>query len=106
MESTTNMIVENGQTLMLGGILFQTDSKVVRKVPLFGDLPLVGGLFRHNDVTKANNELIVFITPYVMDEETSAEADAQIEEPKQKLDAIQGELNQMSEELEQSLEKP
>ncbi|MEN6577391.1 MAG: secretin N-terminal domain-containing protein [Phycisphaerales bacterium] len=106
MESTTNMIVENGQTLMLGGILFQTDSKVVRKVPLFGDLPLVGGLFRHNNITKANNELIVFITPYVMDKETSAEADAQIEEPKKKLDTIQGELNQMSEELQQSLEKP
>lgn len=106
MNSTTNMIVENGQTLMLGGILFQTDSKVVKKVPLFGDLPLVGGLFRHNDVTKANNELIVFITPYVMDEEPSAEAEAQIEEPKKKLETIQGELDQMSEELEQSLEKP
>ena len=106
MESTTNMIVENGQTLMLGGILFQTDSKVVRKVPLFGDLPLVGGLFRHNDITKANNELIVFITPYVMDEETSVEAAAQIEEPKKKLDTIQGELNQMSEELEERVKKP
>jgi general secretion pathway protein D len=106
MNSTTNMIVENGQTLMLGGILFQTDSKVVRKVPLFGDLPLVGGLFRHNNVTKANNELIVFITPYVMDEEPSAEAEAQIEEPKKKLETIQGQLDQMSEELEQSLEKP
>ncbi len=106
MNSTTNMIVENGQTLMLGGILFQTDSKVVRKVPLFGDLPLVGGLFRHNDVTKMNNELIVFITPYVMDEEPSAEADAQIEEPKKKLETIQGELDQMAEELEQNLEKP
>ncbi len=106
MNSTTNMIVENGQTLMLGGILFQTDSKVVRKVPLFGDLPLVGGLFRHNNVTKMNNELIVFITPFVMDEETSAEADAQIEEPKKKLETIQGELDQMAEELGQSLEKP
>jgi len=106
MNSTTNMIVENGQTLMLGGILFQTDSKVLRKVPLLGDLPLVGGLFRHNNITKANNELIVFITPYVMDEEPSAEAEAQIEEPKKKLETIQGELDQMAEELEQNLEKP
>jgi len=78
----------------------------VRKVSLSGDLPLVGGLFRHNNVTKANNELIVFITPYVMDEETSAETTAQTDEPKRKLETIQGELNQMSEELEQSLEKP
>jgi general secretion pathway protein D len=107
MESTTNMIVRDGQTLMLGGILFQTDSKIVKKVPLFGDLPLIGGVFRHNDVTKANNELIVFITPYVIDEETSASTTAeQIEEPRKKLDTIQGELNQMSEELDQSLQKP
>jgi type II secretion system protein D len=105
MESTTNMIVQDGQTLMLGGILFQTDTKIQRKVPFFGDLPLLGGLFRHNDVTKANNELIVFITPYVIDDGTtlSPETAEQIEKPKEKLETIQSELNQMSEELEQSL---
>lgn len=105
MESTTNMIVEDGQTLMLGGILFQTDSKIEKKVPLLGDLPLIGGAFRHNDVTKANNELIVFITPYVIDhgEALSPETAAQIEKPKQKLETIQGELNQMSDELDESL---
>ncbi|MGE5296592.1 MAG: secretin N-terminal domain-containing protein [Solirubrobacterales bacterium] len=104
MESTTNMIVDNGQTLMLGGILFQTDSKILRKVPFFGDLPLLGGLFRHNDITKANNELIVFITPYVVDgEKLSPETEAEIEQPKEKLEKVKGELNQMSEELEQSL---
>jgi general secretion pathway protein D len=105
MDSTTNMIVKDGQTLMLGGILFQTDTKIVRKVPFFGDLPLLGGLFRHNSVTKANNELIVFITPYVVDDSKvlSPATAAQIEKPKEKLETIQGELNQMSEELEQSL---
>jgi general secretion pathway protein D len=105
MDSTTNMIVKDGQTLMLGGILFQTDTKIVRKVPFFGDLPLLGGLFRHNSITKANNELIVFITPYVVDDskELPPETAAQIEKPKEKLETIQGELNQMSEELEQSL---
>jgi general secretion pathway protein D len=106
MESTTNMIVQDGQTLMLGGILFQTDSKIVKKVPLFGDLPLIGGAFRHNDVTKANNELIVFITPYVIDdgEVLSPKTAEQIERPKEKLETIQGELNQMSEELDESLQ--
>ncbi len=105
MDSTTNMIVKDGQTLMLGGILFQTDTKIVRKFPFFGDLPLLGGLFRHNSVTKANNELIVFITPYVVDDSKvlSPATAAQIDKPKEKLETIQGELNQMSEELEQSL---
>jgi type II secretory pathway component GspD/PulD (secretin) len=107
MESTTNMIVQDGQTLMLGGILFQTDSKILKKVPLFGDLPLIGGAFRHNDITKANNELIVFITPYVIDdgEVLSPKTAEQIEKPKEKLESIQGELNEMSEELEESLQE-
>ncbi|MBP7052935.1 MAG: hypothetical protein KBE65_18170 [Phycisphaerae bacterium] len=106
MNSTTNMIVQNGQTLMLGGILFQTDSKIERKVPLLGDVPLLGELFKHHDVRKANNELIVFITPYVMDEETSETTKAEIiEQPKQKLETVEGELKQMSEDLEEALEK-
>jgi len=107
METTTNMIVEDGQTLMLGGILFQTDSKIERKVPLLGDIPLVGGLFRHNDVIKANNELIIFITPYVIDEgvELPEATLKQLEEPGQRLEQIQGDLNQMSEELEESLKR-
>lgn len=107
METTTNMIVEDGQTLMLGGILFQTDSKVLRKVPLFGDLPLIGGLFRHNDIAKGNNELIIFITPYVVGEgvELPEATREQLERPKEKLEQVQTELNQMSEELEESLNK-
>jgi len=107
MNTTTNMIVADGQTLMLGGILFQTDSKITRKVPLFGDLPVVGGLFRHNDVTKTNNELIIFITPYVIDErvELPEATLQQLEKPKQRLEQVQGELNQMSEQLEKSIEK-
>ncbi len=107
MNTTTNMIVSDGQTLMLGGILFQTDSKVVRKIPLFGDIPLVGGLFRHNEVIKANNELIIFITPSVVDEglelpEATAE---QLQETQQRMDEVQGGLQQMSEELKKSMEE-
>ncbi len=68
MDSTTNMIVQNGQTVMLGGILFQTDSKVLRKVALLGDIPLLGELFKHREIEKSNSEMIVFITPYVVDE--------------------------------------
>lgn len=68
MNTTTNMIVDNKQTLLLGGILFQKDSKVERKLPGFGDLPLIGGLFRHNQVVQTNSELLVFMTPHVIDE--------------------------------------
>jgi len=68
MKTTTNMIVQNGQTLMLGGILFQKDSRTEVKLPLLGDLPLIGGLFRHNTVDRSNRELLVFITPHVVAE--------------------------------------
>jgi general secretion pathway protein D len=107
MNTTTNMLVADGQTLMLGGILFQTDSKVLRKIPLLGDVPLAGELFRHNDITKSNNELIVFITPHVVaeGEELPEATKQQIEEPTKKLEEIQGELNEMSRQLKEDVQE-
>ena len=98
MTTETNMIVQTAQTLMLGGILSQIDSTVEHKVPLLGDLPLVGGLFRHNTITKANSELIVFITPRVVDDPNTAdfgsstEALELLEETRKQLDANKPEL--------------
>jgi len=107
METTTNMIVEDGQTLMLGGILFQEDSKTERKVPLLGDLPLIGGAFRHYDVSKANSELIIFITPYVVDngEKLPPETIEEINAPRRTLEKVQGRLDQTADELEEKVEK-
>ena len=94
METTTNMIVKNGQTIMLGGILSQTDSRVQRKLPLLGDIPVIGGLFGHEETIASNNELIVFITPYVVDELDNMlpEAQQEIKDNKAKLGVIQQEL--------------
>lgn len=68
LDATTHMIVSDGQTIMMGGILFQNDQKTVDKVPLLGDIPLVGALFTHDSQILTNSELLVFITPYVFDE--------------------------------------
>jgi len=94
MDTTTNMIVQHAQTLMLGGILFQTDSKVERKIPVLGDMPVAGGLFRHNNIVESNEELIVFITPFVIDEpnEMLPETIAEIEPPLEKLENVREEL--------------
>ncbi len=107
METTTNMIIKDGQTLMLGGILFQTDSRTERKIPLLGDLPLMGPLFRHYDTAQANNEMIVFITPFVIDDgkELSPETAAQIEAPRETLREIRNDLDQTSERLRQKFEE-
>ena len=91
MNTTTNMIVENKETLLLGGILFQKDSQVERKLPGFGDLPLVGGLFRHNEINQTNSELLVFMTPHVIDE-SAMELPEAVEEKKEILDNTREQL--------------
>jgi general secretion pathway protein D len=107
LETSTNMIVQDGETIMLGGMLFQTEKKVKRKLPLFGDLPLVGGLFQHNSEQEANNELIVFVTPFVIDEvgATSEKAGEQIDESRDKLEGVQQRMEEMSEKLDKEIKK-
>ncbi len=107
METTTNMIVADTETLMLGGILFQKDSRIKRKLPLLGDLPLIGGLFQHNDVSLSNSELIVFITPFVVNKavELSEAAKQKIEESKRRLEDIRNQLGETAEQLNEQMEK-
>ncbi len=102
METKTNMIIADGQTVMLGGILFQEDRVVEKKVPLLGDVPIIGELlFRNNEVSAANNELIVFITPYVIDDPDAVlpATRQEMERPREKLDKVQGELEATVEAL-------
>jgi len=87
MNTTTAAIVQDNQTIVLGGILFQKDTVTERKMALLGDLPLVGGLFRHNDTIQSNTELIVFITPEVIDQE---EMTAEAEKAEEKMDSMLG----------------
>ncbi|HEY6527806.1 MAG TPA: type IV pilus secretin PilQ [Cellvibrionaceae bacterium] len=65
-ELNTQVLVADGQTVVLGGI-FQTNKvKGVSKVPLLGDVPIVGRLFRRNKDSDTKRELIIFITPRIM----------------------------------------
>ena len=64
-ETTTHVVVDDGQWIMLSGIIRQEDFEEVRKVPLLGDLPLIGPLFRSIDKAKRNRELVAFIRPRV-----------------------------------------
>lgn len=107
-ETETNMVVQDGETIMLGGMLFQKDTRVNRKLPLLGDLPLVGGLFQHNDVVQSNNELIVFVTPFVIDEaagEMSEKTRNEIESSRERLDELTGQLDETRQELKEKVEK-
>jgi len=69
-ESTAN--VRDGQTLVIGGIVQDDARDVLQKVPGIGSLPLIGTLFRHKEKSKANRELMIFVTPTVYDRPESA----------------------------------
>ena len=65
-EIKTQVLVENGETIVLGGIFQQTSTEDVNKIPLFGDLPVVGGLFRNSGNIVQKRELLIFVTPKIM----------------------------------------
>ncbi len=64
----TEVMVENGGTVVIGGIFEQNDRTDITKVPFFSDLPYVGFLFRNNTTALSKTELLVFITPRVVNE--------------------------------------
>lgn len=65
-EISTQVLVENGETIVLGGIFQQTSTDDVSKIPLLGDLPVVGGLFRNSQKINEKRELLIFVTPKIL----------------------------------------
>jgi type IV pilus assembly protein PilQ len=68
----TQVLVENGGTVVIGGIFTQSERDDVTKVPFLGDVPVVGNLFRTRTRTSAKTELLVFITPKIISERSAA----------------------------------
>ena len=67
-ELGTNVLVENGQTIVLGGIYEETRNFNTTKVPVLGDVPVLGALFRRRATEDRKRELLIFITPNILDE--------------------------------------
>ncbi len=64
----TSALVENGGTVVIGGIYEETERQDITRVPFFGDLPYVGFLFKNNQRSTRKTELLIFITPRVVSE--------------------------------------
>jgi len=64
--TTTNVMVKNGETLLIGGLIFDQDDLTVGKFPILGDLPFIRKFFRTNSKKKSQNELLIFITPTIV----------------------------------------
>ncbi len=70
-ETATHVIVDDGQTVVLSGILRELESRVERGVPLLKDIPLLGEVFKHRENTTIQTELLMFITPEVIERSES-----------------------------------
>jgi type II secretory pathway component GspD/PulD (secretin) len=61
--------IKNGETIVIGGLVSRTDSNTVQKVPILGDLPVLGQFFRTKDRAVVENELLIFITATVLEDD-------------------------------------
>jgi len=67
-KASTNLLFKEGSTLVIGGLLKREDSTTVFKLPIIGDLPIVGSLFRSKEFQKGDTELLFFVTPQIIKE--------------------------------------
>ncbi|AJE13993.1 type IV pilus secretin PilQ [Pseudomonas sp. S5(2021)] len=71
-EVNAKVLVNDGETIVIGGVFSNTQSKSVDKVPFLGDLPYLGRLFRRDTVTNEKSELLIFLTPRIMSNQAIA----------------------------------
>ncbi len=69
-EVKTNVLVDNGETVVLGGVYERNERNSMRRIPFFADLPLIGALFRHKSRNTSKSELLIFVTPKILKEDT------------------------------------
>ncbi|MBD3314608.1 MAG: hypothetical protein GF344_02365, partial [Chitinivibrionales bacterium] len=77
---TTTVRIDNGKTLVLGGLLRSDKLNSQKKVPFLGDLPIIGALFRTNISQDVRTNLVIYITPHVIDEESFVDLESHLKE--------------------------
>ena len=65
--ANTVVITPNGQTIVIGGLMQHTKASAETKIPFLGDIPLLGNLFKRKTTSTAKEELLIFLTPYVIE---------------------------------------
>ncbi|MBN2508403.1 MAG: hypothetical protein JXQ71_17125 [Verrucomicrobia bacterium] len=73
-KASTFLSVQSGQTVIIGGLIASSDDKRVKKMPLLGDIPVLGALFRSTKNTKDRKELLILLTPQVLASRTNETA--------------------------------
>ncbi|KPJ97121.1 MAG: hypothetical protein AMJ55_00120, partial [Gammaproteobacteria bacterium SG8_15] len=113
---TTTVVVDDGKVLVLGGLIKDDLLENSQKVPLLGDIPLLGALFRSKSVQKIKTNLLIFLRPVILRDENTAMAltnskykyirDLQIEERKEGVPLLSNETTPMLQDMENYLELP
>lgn len=67
-EATTTVRVADGQVIAIGGLLEEVETEIRRRIPLIGDLPIIGGLFRSKDTISLTREVTIFLVPHILDD--------------------------------------
>lgn len=86
----TNAIVSNGQTIILGGLIKSSGYGTTSKVPILGDLPIIGSLFRSNGKNESRVNVVIYLTPYIVRKSSDL---VKLKEALAKLSAIQTRYN-------------
>jgi type IV pilus assembly protein PilQ len=73
-EVQTQVLIDNGATVVLGGVYEQAKNEGVTKVPFLGDLPFIGALFRSKTLKDEKNELLIFVTPKILKQSLSTDS--------------------------------
>lgn len=85
-KTETSLVIESGHPIYLGGIIDIKNEIIIKKVPLLGDIPFVGNIFKSTESSKSKTELMILITPHIIN--TSTEADIITKEFKDNLKQI------------------
>jgi len=100
----TNAIVNNGETIILGGLMKKVGGKGIDKVPLLGDIPVLGDMFfTHNSDVEREQNVVIYLTPYIVRKSGDLE---KLKEILSELDEVQERYNKIVEEILENKKKP
>lgn len=87
-EADAEVNVHSGMTMVIGGLINSEDSKSISKIPLLGDIPIIGRFFRHTSNTRDKRELIILITPTLVADDTPAPMSQRMKESYEEIERV------------------
>lgn len=87
-EADAEVNVHSGMTMVIGGLINSEDSKSISKIPLLGDIPIIGRFFQHTSKSRDKRELIILITPTLVSDDTPAPMSQRMKESYEEIERV------------------